>query len=176
MANRLRLLSGIALLLLAFAGIQSGASASAQDQNPNQSPNATQRPFMGRGMGPGGGPGAVLGPLGFLAGRLNLTDDQKNQIKTIAQSHQAELQPLMQAARTAHQALENALFNSPLDENLIRQLSAQVAAADVELELARGRLLSDVLQVLTPDQLATLKTLQSQMAQRGPRGFGKGNR
>src|SRR5215510_12294596 len=76
-----------------------------------QNTNHDQRPFSGQRMGRGGpmGFGGPMGMFGFLGPDLNLTDAQKQQIKTIAESHKAEWQAFGERARTAHQALEAAI-------------------------------------------------------------------
>ena len=57
---------------------------------------------QGRGMGRAAGPGARLGlPLG----QLNLTDDQRAQIRAIVQSHNEEMRQLGDRTRVARRAL-----------------------------------------------------------------------
>ena len=73
---------------------------------------------MGRGMGPRGpmGPGGPMGRLPMLGRQLGITDAQKDQIKNIAASHRDEGKALADRARTAHQALQDAVTADTVDE------------------------------------------------------------
>ena len=146
-----------------------GAGVFALAQNTNQGPP----PFMGRGMGRGGpGGGGPMGMLPMLGPQLGLSDAQKDQIKTIAASHQDEWKSLGDRARTAHEALMAAVTADTVDESLIRQRSAAVAAVDADLAVARAHAHAEVFQILTPDQKAKARALQTEMQgrmkQRGP--------
>lgn len=167
-----RLVLGVATGVLVL-GVGAGVYATAQ--NTNQDP----RPFS-RGMGPGGpggrmgGPGGPMGMLPMFARELNITDAQKAQIKTIADSHRDEWKALGDRARTAHEALQQAVTADSVDEGLIRQRSAEVAAVEADMAVARARTHAEVFQLLTPEQKTQAKTLQStvgeRMKQRGGRG------
>ena len=152
-----RLALGVATGVLVL-GVGAGVYATAQ--NTNQDP----RPFS-RG-GRMGGPGGPMGMLPMLAGELNLTDAQKAQIKTIADSHRDEWKALGDRARTAHQALQQAVTADTVDEGLIRQRSAEVAAVEADMAVARARAHAEVFQLLTPEQKTQAKTLQSQVQER----------
>jgi len=145
-----------AVIVAGFAGVH----AAAQNENTNPPP----RPFMGRGMGPGG-PG-MMGMLPRLGRVLELTDAQKDQIKAIAQSHKDEWKALADRARAAHQALGAAVTADTVDDTLIRQKSADVAAVDADMAVARAHAHAEVMQILTADQKAKLKELRA----RGGRG------
>ena len=185
--KRISLTIGTGLLAL---GITGGVHAFAQIRN--QAPG----PFGGRGtMGPGGpgrggpmgpdgsmgpgGPGGPMGMLPMLGRELSLTDTQRDQIKNLAASHRAEWKGLADRAAAARQALNDAVTADALDEALIRQRSADVAAVDTDIAVARAHAHAEVLQLLTADQKAKLKTMQSEMksrmkdrqkARRGKRG------
>ena len=159
-----------------------GAGVYATAQNTNQDP----RPFSRRPGGPGGGPfasaqgrrGGPGGPMGMLpmfARELNITDAQKAQIKTIADSHRDEWKALGDRARTAHEALQQAVTADSVDEALIRQRSAEVAAVEADMAVARARTHAEVFQLLTPEQKTQAKTLQSTLGERmKQRGRGRG--
>jgi periplasmic protein CpxP/Spy len=156
-----RLALGVATGVLVL-GVGAGVYATAQ--NTNQDP----RPFS-RGQGRGGrmgGPGGPMGMLPMVARELNITDAQKAQIKTIADSHRDEWKALGDRARTAHQALQQAVTADTVDEGLIRQRSAEVAAVDADMAVARARAHAEVFQLLTPEQKTQAKTLQSQVQDR----------
>jgi len=170
--KRIALSLGAGLLAL---GVSAGVYAAAQ--NTNQNP----RPFMGRGMGPGGpmGPGGrgPMGMLPMLGRQLGITDAQKEQIKNIATSHRDEWKALADRERAARQALNEAVTADTIDEGLIRQRSAEVAAVEADLAVTRARTHAEVFQILTPEQKAKAQELRSQMQermkQRGDRGRGR---
>jgi periplasmic protein CpxP/Spy len=162
-----RIAFGVGAGLIALA-VSVGVYATVQ--NTNQDP----RPFSGRGRGPGGpggpgrfgGPGGPMGMLRMLGPQLNLTDPQKDQIKNLAASHKDEWKALADRARTAHAALNDAATADAVNESLIRQKSADVAAVDADMAVARAHAYTEVLQILTPDQKAQLKTMQAEMKKR----------
>jgi protein CpxP len=163
-------------------GVSAGVHAVAQDPNTNQNTNSDPRSFKrGPGRGPGrfGGPGGGMGLLPMLPRQLQLTDAQRDQVRTIAQSHADEWKALAERARTARQALMAAVTGDSIDETLIRAKSAEVAAVEADLNVARARAGAEVRQILTPEQKTKLKELQSRRAERsgqarpgpsGPRG------
>ena len=149
---------GLGASILAL-GVTAGIFVHAQDQNTNE----PRRGFMGRGMGPGGrgGPGGPMGMLPMLGRQLDLTDAQKDQIKTIADSHKEDWKSLAERARAAHGALNQAVIADTVDETLIRQRSAEAAAVDADMAVARARVHAEVLQILTPEQKTTLQSLHT---------------
>jgi Spy/CpxP family protein refolding chaperone len=154
---------------LIAAGVSAGAFVHAQDQNTN--PQAP--PFRGRGMGPGGpggpgrfgGPGGPMGMLPMLGPRIGLTDAQRDQIKAIADSHKDEWKTLLDRGRAAHMALDDVIAADAINEAAIRQKSAEAAAVDADIAVARAHAHAEVWQILTGDQKTQLKTMQAQMKQ-----------
>ena len=175
-----RLALGVATGVLVL-GVGAGVYATAQ--NTNQDPRPFSRGMRpdGRGgpldsaQGRRGGPGGPMGMPPMLARELNITDAQKAQIKTIADSHRDEWKALGDRARTAHEALQQAVTADTVDEGLIRQRSAEVAAVEADMAVARARTHAEVFQLLTPEQKTQAKTLQSTFAERmKQRGRGRG--
>lgn len=148
----------------AFAHAMTDVTVYAAGQNPGGPP-----PF-GRG-GPGrfggpGGPGPGGGPAGIALDRLNLSDAQKDQVKQILQSHQADTQSLVQREMAARQALEDAVSGDAFDEGAVRARSADLASVEADLAVSRARIRSEVFQVLTPDQQAQVRQMQADAKQR----------
>ena len=82
--TRIGIRIGVAALTV---GLVAGVYVSAQNTDDPRDPSIERR---GGRSGPGefGGPGGPMGTLGpRLAGRLNLTDAQKEQLKSIRESH-----------------------------------------------------------------------------------------
>lgn len=133
------------------------------------------RGHMGRrGMGPdGGGPGmrgrAVHGAMmrmGLPLGQLGLTEAQRDQVRTIMQSHRDEARPMQEKMRAARQALRAAETADKVDEGAIR--SAHKALSDLQEDVAvrRAQVRSEVWQVLTPEQRKRADELKVQGEQR----------
>jgi len=95
-----------------------------------------------------------MGMLPMMARELNLTDAQKDQIKAIGESHRQEWKAIADRGRSAHEALQQAVTAETVDEALIRQKSAEVAAVEADLAVARARANAEVFRILTPEQKA----------------------
>jgi protein CpxP len=179
MTTTKRLGLGIGASLLAF-GVSAGVYASAQNTNPDGGPFSGPRMGQRGPMGPGGpggrggpmGPGGPMGMLRMLGPELGLTDAQKDQVKNIVQSHRDEQKALGDRARTAHQALQAAITAESVDEALIRQRSADVAAVDADMAVADARVHAEVWQILTPEQKAKAKEFQAKAGERMKQGPG----
>jgi len=162
--KHLTLTLGAAVIALAAGA---GAFVHAQDQNTSPQPPA----FRGRGMGPGGpgrfgGPGGPMGMLPMLGRQLGLTDTQRDQIKTIAAAHKDEWKALADRARAARVALDEAITAGTVDEAAIRQKSAEAAAVDADIAVARAHAHAEVAQILTADQKAQLKNMRARRLQK----------
>jgi len=115
-------------------------------------------PRVGAGRGP-------LGPgfgLGFALGRLGITAEQRQQIRTIVQSHRQEFQALAERRRTAQQALQAAMTADQLDEAAIRSASAALAEVQADAAVLRAKVQREVFAVLTPEQQAKAKALREE--------------
>jgi protein CpxP len=117
--------------------------------------------------------------LPMLPRELQLTDAQKTQLRAIADAHHDEWKALADRERTAREALnaavnpENLANPASIDESLIRQRSADVAAADADLAVARAHAHVEVWQILTADQKAKLQQLKAAFSARRPSPRGR---
>lgn len=124
-----------------------------------------------RGQGPGfggpppGGPGmrGPGGPMGLGPGfrELDLTEEQRAQLKSIAESHRDEFKAAGQKARAAHDGMQALLEAETIDEAAIRAKSTEVAAAEADVMILNAKVRRESLQILTADQLTRLKELRS---------------
>ena len=165
--RRMGLAVGAAVIALGV-----GAGVFASSQNTNGAPG----PFMGRRGGPGfpGFGGSILGPIRMIASQLDLSDAQKDQIKTVAQSHRDEWQALAGHVSTARQGLGAAITSGTFDETLIRDKSAALGQAEADVAVASARAFGEVFQILTPEQQAKLRSLQTQAQRRGQQSRQRG--
>ena len=131
-----------------------------------------------QGDGPRGGirmrgPG---GPMGFgpeFRG-LDLTEDQRTQLRSIAESHRDEFRAAGEKARAAHDGMQALVEADTINESAIRAKSAEIAAAEAEVMILNAKVRQESMQVLTSEQQQKLKELraarESQMKQRRPGG------
>ena len=150
---------------LAAALLSGGALALAQAPAPPGPPGPG--PGMHRG-GPGG-PG-FGGPRDFGLRGIDLSDAQREQVKSIRESHKDEFQQIGQKMRQAHEAFAQATEADTLDEAAVRARSTAVASAMADEAILRAKVRTEINAILTPEQLEQLKTRQQQMNNRRPRG------
>ncbi len=156
MSTLTRIGLGIGAIAVAV-GLVAGVYVSAQNAD------GPRRPFAERRGGPGGPMGA-LGPM--LAGHLNLTDAQKDQLKGIMDSHRDESKGLGDRAMKARQALRAAVTADTVDEGLIRTRAAELATIESDLAVSQAWIHAEVFRILTPEQQAQAREAQSHMQQR----------
>jgi protein CpxP len=115
------------------------------------------------------GPGAMRMGHGFeglpLRG-LDLTDAQREQVRTIVNARQADFKALGDKLRAAREAERAAVTRVPVDENEIRARVQELAAVQADFAILRARIHEQVQQVLTPEQQAKAKTLQAERQKR----------
>ena len=138
--------------------VQGGPGARAQ-----MGPRGQMRRGGPRGpMGPGGPGGPLLGEFLREARALNLTDAQKNQLRSIAEARQAEAQATGQRVQAARQALNAAITSTTLNEGAVRQAAADLATVEADAAVLRSRVYHEALAVLTGEQQAQLTQMRAQ--------------
>jgi len=136
------------LLIAALAIVLGSAIARSQTADAPPPP-----PMHGHGFG-------MDGRMGFFAKQLNLTDDQKTQMKTIMEKAHPAMKPLMQQSHQIEQQLHQYVEGS-YDEAKVRTLATQKAQLEVELTVAQTRVHNQLFQLLTPDQQAKMKEMEA---------------
>ena len=104
-----------------------------------------------------GGPGPMMG---FFAKQLNLTDDQKTQMKAIMQKEHPAVKPLMQQEHQIDQQLRQYVEGS-YDAAKVQALAAQKAQIQIQLTVAETRIHNELYQTLTADQQSQLKQMEA---------------
>ena len=95
--------------------------------------------------------------------QLNLSPEQRQQIRRLMAETQQERQTTNRRLREANAALDQALDAEPLDENLVEQRINEVAAAQAAQTRMRAQLEMRVRRLLNSEQLATLRRLHLQI-------------
>jgi periplasmic protein CpxP/Spy len=130
-----------------------------------------------RGPGGPGGPGGFFGgPDGFGRGgfggpmallrQLDLTEDQRAQVRQVMESHHDELRAIGERVMAAHRAQNDAVTAPQFDEQVVRTRAAELAALEADAAVLRAKVHSDVFAVLTPEQQAKAAELKAQRESR----------
>jgi Spy/CpxP family protein refolding chaperone len=93
--------------------------------------------------------------LGLLLGRLNLTDVQRTQVRSVMERHQEETRAAQTRMHEAREALRKAVETVPLDEGLVRKAADAVGRVEGDLAVVRAHIHSDVYALLTTEQRTT---------------------
>jgi len=122
-----------------------------------------QGPPRDGGFRGGPGPRDGLGPLRDL----NLTDDQKAQIKKINDSFEESNKTLFDQLRALHGS-EPDPMSGTFDEAAVRAAAEARAKVQVELEVSRAKMMSQVAGVLTAEQKTQLAARRQKFERQGP--------
>lgn len=109
------------------------------------------------------GPGGPM--MGRLAQQLNITEDQKTQMKAVLQKERPTVEPLMQQQHQIDQQLRQ-YVEGTFDQAKVQVLATQKAQIQAQLTVQQTRIHNELYQLLTPDQQSQLKQLEAQHQQR----------
>jgi protein CpxP len=104
--------------------------------------------------------------IGMFLHQLNLTDDQKAQIKQIFKSEKPSMKPLMQSEFTAHDQMLHLIASDKFDQAAVAKLAAQESQIHMQLEVEHAKIASQVYQLLSSEQKAKVADLITQHEQR----------
>jgi len=166
------LMTGVKVMLGATAltlGLAAAAGAQAGSGEPGFGPGGPGGPRGPGGPGGRGGPGMMGGSLGGLLGlhpelplsALNLTDAQREQVRTILQGHREEGHSLMQRGQASLEALRTSTEGT-IDEGAAAQQGQALGAVIAEAAVLRSRVRAEILAVLTPEQQAEAAKIQAE--------------
>jgi periplasmic protein CpxP/Spy len=119
--------------------------------------------------GPGGrgrGPDGFGREMGLPLRALNLTDAQEQQIRTLTQQSRQQNRAAFERLRTAMDAQRKAAATIPVNEALIRSTTQDLVEAQTEVAIQRSRVQTEIFGLLTPEQQAEAKKLQTDRANR----------
>ncbi|HEX6213691.1 MAG TPA: Spy/CpxP family protein refolding chaperone [Vicinamibacterales bacterium] len=143
--------AGVAALMLA------GAAPLLLAQDQPQQPQQRQR----RG-GPGvDGPRGMRGGPGMEFRGLDLTDDQRAQLRKIREARQSEFKAAGEKLRAAREGMRALIEADSINEPAIRSKSQEVAAAEAEVAILNAKVRAESMQILTSEQQARLKELRT---------------
>jgi|ERR1700676_1205641 periplasmic protein CpxP/Spy len=99
--------------------------------------------------------------MGFFAKQLNLTDEQRAQMKTIMEQAHTTMKPLRQQSHQIEQQLRQYAMGT-YDDGQVQKLAAQKAQIEAQLTVAQTKVHSQLFQLLTPDQQAKAKQMMAE--------------
>ncbi len=105
-----------------------------------------------------------------VADVLDLTQNQRTEIKGIVKNERQEMRPLLKQLRESRRDLKAAVFNGTFDEAKVRAIAAKQAQARTELVVSRARMANHIFALLTPAQQTLAKKLLPLLEPR--KGFG----
>jgi Spy/CpxP family protein refolding chaperone len=130
-------------------------------------PVMAQPPQGGRGPGRGPGPDGLLPILGSL----NLTDAQREQIRSLAEAQRGADNP-RRSLMDLERQLQVAIFSDTPDQQKIDDLKNSIAAATAAELTSRIEMQTRIAQILTPEQRAQARDVLGKGP--GRRGGGPG--
>ena len=98
-----------------------------------------------------------------IAEKLNLTGDQKSQIKNILGGEKDTLQELLGRLHDARKNLHAAIQAGDANESSVRAASARVAGAEADLAVERMKLFGQIAPVLTAEQRQKISEFSQRM-------------
>jgi protein CpxP len=121
----------------------------------------------GAGRGEGFGRGRMHGRGGRGFGRaLNLTDDQKAQLKAMREQQREALRPVAEQQRALRDQIRQALESPNPDAARIGQLEIQAHQLRLQMRAEREKAMAAFVNVLTPEQKAQWEKLKQEREQR----------
>ena len=139
--------AGAAALMLAGAA---PLVLSAQDQPQQQQQQRRRGPD-------GGGPRGMRGGPGMELRGLDLSDDQRAQLRKIREARQSEFKAVGEKLHAAREGMRALMQADQINESAIRAKSQEVAAAEADAAILNAKVRAESLQILTTEQQAKLK-------------------
>ncbi|HEX7085903.1 MAG TPA: Spy/CpxP family protein refolding chaperone [Vicinamibacterales bacterium] len=106
------------------------------------------------------------GVAGIPLRQLDLSDAQRQQVRSIIEARRADFRSVGERLRAAARAQHEAVTRVPVDENEVRARANELAAVQADMAVLRARVHEQVYQVLTPEQQTKLQSLRAEREKR----------
>lgn len=122
--------------------------------------------------------GGVIGDFGFghraarALSALELTDEQKSQVKQVLRESGPAIEPLVDEVLRSKKALFETVHRARFDEQAVRDAAAADARAGTDLAIEKARIVSRVRGLLTAEQQDKLEAIHQEFEARFLRHFG----
>jgi Spy/CpxP family protein refolding chaperone len=148
-------------LLAVAMGATIGSAGMSFAQASDAAPAAGATAPVGPGGPHGDWEGHRRGEMGFLSRKLNLTEAQRAQIKTIFEAQRATMRPVMQQMAQNRAAMLTATAGGAFDQAKVQAIAAQQAQLEAQLTVQRKSVESQIYNtVLTSEQKATAEQMR----------------
>ncbi len=105
-------------------------------------------------------------PFAKWAWKLDLTKQQKQEIRGIFKENRPKFQPIMDKYLAERRDMRALVQAGKIDEPAIRQQATKLASTEADLAIQRAKMSSQIRAVLTPAQLEKFKALQAERDRR----------
>ena len=120
----------------------------------------------GAGRGEGFGRWGMHGRHGDFMRALNLTDDQKAQLKSLREQQREAMKPVFEQQRALREQIRTALDAAKPDATRIGQLEIQSHQLRLQMKAEHEKAMAAFVNVLTPEQKAQWEKMQQEREQR----------
>ncbi|HMS38981.1 MAG TPA: Spy/CpxP family protein refolding chaperone [Pyrinomonadaceae bacterium] len=120
------------------------------------------------GRGHGGRGGEFL--FGRIAKELNLSDEQKTQIKQIMDAEKEKIKPIFESLKENRQKMQALTADRNFDEAKVKQLADEQGSLTSLLIVEKERTKSQIFQVLTVEQREKAKAMKEKFEERMKEG------
>jgi protein CpxP len=110
--------------------------------------------------------GGFMGGMELPLRQLNLTDEQKAQVKQIFQDERPAMKPLMQQEHAAHTQMIQLITSGTFEQAKVAAIAAQESQTHMQLEIEHAKMASQIYQLLSSDQKAKVADIIAQHQQR----------
>ena len=110
--------------------------------------------------------GGFMGGMELPLRQLNLTDDQKAQVKQIVQTEKPSMKPLMEQEHTAHMQMIQLITSGTFEQAKVAAIAAQESQTHMQLEIEHAKMASQIYRLLSSDQKAKVADIIAQHQQR----------
>ncbi len=113
---------------------------------------------------------------GMMLRGLELTDEQKTQVKSIHEANKTAVAPLRDAMKANRQKLQEATANGGFDEATISAVAAEHGNLAAQMLVARNKVQSQVFAILTDAQKTKMAEMKQKRVERSGKRGGRGKR
>ena len=104
--------------------------------------------------------------LAMMLHQLNLTDDQKAQVKKIFETEKPNLQPLQQQEFQAHQQMMQLITSGSFDQAKATAIATQEAQTHIQMEVEHAKIHAQIYQLLDSTQKAKVADMMAKHQER----------
>ncbi len=104
--------------------------------------------------------------FGRIARALDLSDDQKSQIKSVLKAHASEIETQIKASASARRAVHDAVLAQPPDEAAIRAAAQKFGQIHADGAVLFARIRTEIQPVLTEEQRAKIQQFRERIRDR----------